>query len=526
MGAQATRSSPSGRGELRMPDEGTAVRLTANRRRGERRWREACKSGRHGRAREHPPYPVRIEGELDPELSRWLWLVKWLLAIPHYIVLAFLWLALFVLTVVAFFAILFTGRYPRGIFDFNVGVLRWTWRVAFYSYGALGTDRYPPFTLDDVPDYPARLDVAYPERLSRGLVLVKWWLLAIPHYLVVGIFLGGGSYAASRGATTGCGASGFETGLIGVLVLFAGVALLFTTRYPRGIFDFVLGLDRWVARVAAYVLLMRDEYPPFRLDQGGDGDECADRRSRRRRRSRQPAAEPPRAPSRAARRDRRQGRAHRRRHDRRPPRVRPPRRRLRARRRRPDAARRRRLPHVADAGLLDADVRDRLRERRARHERSRVGARHVPRHGPDPERERPSACSSASGRPPTSTATSEASSTTSSTTSTASGDPEYSRRPGGAPSGPPGDETFWAASATGTGEQTLDWEPEDGDWRVVVMNADASRGVSADMSIGAELDSVLWIGLGTARGRAALRRRLRARNHRRHTPPPLIARDR
>jgi Domain of unknown function (DUF4389) len=211
-------------------------------------------------------YPLRVEGELDSHLSRWLWLVKWILVIPHVIALVFLWIAFAVLTVVAFFAILFTGRYPRAIFDFNVGVLRWSWRVGFYSHSALGTDRYPPFTLGDVPDHPARLSVEYPQALSRGLVLVKWWLLALPHYLVVGVFAGGawaGVNAANDDWTWTSGG-----GLIGLLVLIAGVVLLFTGRYPRAIFDFVMGMNRWVLRVVAYAALMTDKYPPFRLDMG------------------------------------------------------------------------------------------------------------------------------------------------------------------------------------------------------------------------------------------------------------------
>jgi hypothetical protein len=213
------------------------------------------------------PYPVRLTGELSPTLSRGLWLVKWVLAIPHYVVLVFLWLAFAVVSLFAFFAILITGRYPLGLFTFNLGVLRWSWRVGFYSYSALGTDQYPPFTLKDVPDYPARLEVDYPTSLSRGLLLVKWWLLALPHYVIIGVFTGaafGGYNQVNHGD-----AWLYGSGLIGLLVLIAGIALLFVGRYPRGLYDLVLGMNRWVFRVAAYAGLMTDAYPPFRLDLGG-----------------------------------------------------------------------------------------------------------------------------------------------------------------------------------------------------------------------------------------------------------------
>ncbi|SFO62358.1 protein of unknown function [Geodermatophilus obscurus] len=218
-------------------------------------------------------YPVRVDAALDPFQSRWLWLVKWLLLIPHLVVLFFLWVAFWVVGVIAFFAILFTARYPRSLFDFNVGVMRWSWRVHYYGYGANATDRYPPFTLAEVPDYPAHLDVAYPERLSRGLIFVKW-LLAIPHYLVLAVFVGGGLWLG-----TGAGTDGWNNGwndiwsagggLVGLLVLIAAIVLLFTGRYPKPLFDFVMSMDRWALRVAAYTALMTDRYPPFRLDLGG-----------------------------------------------------------------------------------------------------------------------------------------------------------------------------------------------------------------------------------------------------------------
>ncbi|MET4059292.1 hypothetical protein ABIB35_000823 [Arthrobacter sp. UYP6] len=245
-----------------------------------------------------PRYPARLYGELEPNLSRWMWLVKWFLAIPHYIVLFFLWIAFFVTTVVAGFAILFTGRYPHGLFDFNVGVVRWSWRVTFYATRVLGTDRYPPFTLDRT-DYPADFSVDYPRELSRWLVLIKWWLLVIPQALVVSAFtqaavvvnrfyISGGQGQEWSGGWTqmvpgGMWAAAWDEGwegapaavvstqglsLLTLLVLIAVVILLFRGRYPRHLFDLLMGLNRWSYRVLAYAALMRDDYPPFRLDQG------------------------------------------------------------------------------------------------------------------------------------------------------------------------------------------------------------------------------------------------------------------
>jgi hypothetical protein len=130
----------------------------------------------------------------------------------------------------------------------------------------LGTDKYPPCSLQSRADYPADLEVDYPERLSRGLVLIKSWLLAIPHYLILfAIFTGG--WRLLRLDPNEFVAYDLPP-LIVILLIIAAVGLLFTGRYPKGLYDLLIGINRWSIRVRVYASLLRDDYPPLRLDTG------------------------------------------------------------------------------------------------------------------------------------------------------------------------------------------------------------------------------------------------------------------
>lgn len=203
-------------------------------------------------------HPVNIKADLTKPPSRALWLVKWLLLIPHCIVLAFLWVAYVVVAFIAFWAILFTARFPKKLFNFNAGVLRWTWRVGFYGYWILGTDDYPPFSLKPSEEFPADLEIEYPEKLSRGLPFVKW-LLAVPHYLVLTPLMGWGTWQAADEKSVPI------ISLIFVLAVIIAIVLLFTKKYNKDIFKLNTGIVRWSLRVLAYIGLMTDEYPPFVL---------------------------------------------------------------------------------------------------------------------------------------------------------------------------------------------------------------------------------------------------------------------
>jgi hypothetical protein len=190
--------------------------------------------------------PVRVRSDIDAP-SRRLWLVKWcVLAVPHYPILIGLYLLYPLVTIAAGIAILFTGRYPRPLFDFNVGVLRWSWRLMNYRFPMNSTDKYPPFTLASVPDYPADLEVDYPESLTNRAVLLQRWLLGLPQIILC--------WSLEPFLQTLC--------------VVNAVWLLCVGTINQGMFDLLLGIVRWRYRVAVYVSLMRDEYPPFRMDLG------------------------------------------------------------------------------------------------------------------------------------------------------------------------------------------------------------------------------------------------------------------
>ena len=201
-------------------------------------------------------HAVAVRAHVDPGLSRWMWLVKWVLVVPHLIVLAFLWVAFAFTAVAGVVALMATGRYPRALHDFHVGVMRWTWRVEFYANGAFATDRYPPFSLDPDPSYPADLEIPYVAHPARWLSAVKW-LLAVPHWIVLGALIAGGWWWTD----------GRAPGLLPVLVIFSVIWLTFTGRYPADLFRLIVGIHRWTLRTIAYAIGMVDEYPPFRLDR-------------------------------------------------------------------------------------------------------------------------------------------------------------------------------------------------------------------------------------------------------------------
>jgi hypothetical protein len=423
-----------------------------------------------------PPYPVRVEGHME-QPSRGLWLIKWLLALPHFIVLAGLWLAFSLSSVAAFAAVLFTGRYPRRLFDFNVGVMRWSWRVAFYAYGVNGTDRYPPFTLAEVPDYPARLEVSYPEYQRRGLPLIGWWLAGVPQYAIAAMFVGGW--------IVGWSASPWG-GLIGLLVLVGAIVLLVRGAYPDSIFDLVLGLNRWVMRVVAYAAVMTPEYPPFRVDAGANDPAGA-------------IIDPPRAYAPTT----------------------PQQRSATWSMRRIAALVLASLASIFGIAAIAAGVAGIAVDQTQRNQAGYLMSSHalystssyalesrsydvagaggfLARHLLGTIRIRVQ-----SSRPlfvgiaPAAAASSYLAGVEhAQATAFDAASSDFRLQTGSAPRSAPGAQRFWVASTSGTGARSLTWRVRRGNWRVVVMNADGARHVAGEMSIGARFPQLLRLAIG------------------------------
>lgn len=188
-------------------------------------------------------YPVELVGEYEEGVNRFLWLIKWLLLIPHILVLWLLSIPLIVSLPISWLAVVISGRNPSFLWNYHAGLLRWSWRVNFYSYSAGNTDQYPPFAFQSREEYPADLIIEYPESSSRLTGLFRW-ILIIPHWIIAAIL----------------------SEIVNILVLFALLFLLFTGRYSQDLFNIIMGLNRWIYRANAYGWLLVDAYPPFSFD--------------------------------------------------------------------------------------------------------------------------------------------------------------------------------------------------------------------------------------------------------------------
>ncbi|MBK5233541.1 MAG: DUF4389 domain-containing protein [Thermoleophilia bacterium] len=187
-------------------------------------------------------YPVQVEADLLPEYSRFMPLIKWFLLIPQYIVLVFLGIGALFVIMIAFFAILFTGTFPKGMWDYLVGVHRWALRVM--AYHLLVSDKYPPYSMDEQPGDTVRLHAAYPETVERWRPFVAW-LLVIPYMFVASLI-------------------GMVASICSFIAFFT---IIFTKKIPDGLFDVIRISFVWQIRAGFYNSWMSTEYPPFEWDE-------------------------------------------------------------------------------------------------------------------------------------------------------------------------------------------------------------------------------------------------------------------
>ena len=162
--------------------------------------------------------------------------------IPHGFLLFFMGIGSFVLSVISWWAVLFTGQYPRTFFDYQVNLLRWRMRVSARILNL--ADGYPPFGMD-ATDPKLVLHIVYPAKLDQGLLLLRLFFQAIYVYIPHGFCLF------------------FRAIAMMFVAFFAWWAVLFTGKYPKGMHDFVVGTLRWGIRVNMYVAFLTDKYPPF-----------------------------------------------------------------------------------------------------------------------------------------------------------------------------------------------------------------------------------------------------------------------